>query len=168
MLAACIETFAGWHAMSIAAAIEPASLCNEILLDEKRHRRRAVINSLMHQILVILAACAGFGALAAGLMWPDKGWIAGIMGAVPSFASVLILRLHCVRSANWHNRKAHELEGVRYRLQFEGEDIVVASREVRAIKERLLSMWERTTANDELTDTSAHLTHRDAASPATP
>jgi hypothetical protein len=106
----------------------------------------------MHQLLVILAAFSGFGALAAGLLWPDKGWIAGILGAIPSLATVLILRLHCVKAANWHNRKAHEMEGLRYRLQFERDDIVTVSKDLRAINAKLIAQWEETTAGDELTN----------------
>jgi hypothetical protein len=90
----------------------------------KYHRIRGKFDAWLHQFLVILAALGGFGALTAGLLWPNKGWIAGTIGAVPSLAAVLSLQLHCVKATNWHNRVANEMESLRHRLQFEGDDIV--------------------------------------------
>jgi hypothetical protein len=100
-----------------------AQLIRELAISEKNHRWWASWDARWHQTLVIVAACAGFFALAAGLVWPDRGWIAGIIGAVPSLASLLIGQLHCVKAANWNTRKAQEAECMRYRLQYEGHDV---------------------------------------------
>ena len=129
-------------------------LIEELSKSEKYHRRRGTFDASLHQALVILSAVAGFVSFAAGLVWRDQGWIAGIIGAIPSLATVLALRLHCVKAANLHVRKAQELESLRYRLQFEGDDVAVVSKDFREISEKATSAWELATATDELTDSS--------------
>ena len=117
---------------------------------ESRHWRRAKFDASLHQTLVIVAACAGFGALALGFWKEIDPRIVGVIGAIPSLASVLALRLHCVKAANWHGRKAQAAESLRYKLEFEGHDVSSLSTELRTINEQLLREWEKVTTENPI------------------
>jgi hypothetical protein len=115
-----------------------------------RSRFKASFDSWLHQILVIVAVLAGFAAFAIGVRWPDQGRLAGIIGAIPSVAAILALRLHCVEAANWHRRMAQEVGGLVYRLDYEGDEVAVMSRDFRKINKELEAEWTRITSKDDL------------------
>jgi len=110
---------------------------------------------MLHHLLVITATLAGFAALAAGLYWKDLGWPAGILGAVPSLAAIFALRLHCVQAAKWQRRMADGIENLRYRLEFEEDNMTSVSRDLRLLKSEMLAQWEKVTAADETMDLSS-------------
>jgi hypothetical protein len=121
----------------------------------RQSRFRAAFDALLHQSLVILAGVAGFCALAAGLIWSDKAWIAGILGAVPSLSSVLARQLHCVRAANWHRRRSVKVDALQHRLEYElppeptSAQIAELSEQLRSIELELMNDWEAMTRSDE-------------------
>lgn len=130
-------------------------------------------DALAHQSLLIVAAVSGFVSLAVGLathngalIAPDNGaLIAGILGAVPSLASLLIRQLHCVKAANWHRRRAGEVDALRLRLDYElpkepsAEALAALSSELRNIQASLRAEWESVTNNDETTNLDPAFAH---------
>jgi hypothetical protein len=119
-------------------------------------QRRGRFDATLHQFLVILAAFAGFCSLAAGLIWHDKAWIAGVIGAIPSLSSVLMGKLHCLQAASWQRRRAIEVEALRRRLVYEHpetptrDQIAALSRELGTIEAKLTDRWEAATKTDDV------------------
>jgi hypothetical protein len=123
------------------------------LLDElnaaiRKNLRSNFLDRAMHQVLLVLAVLVGFIALAVGQIFPDAGRWAGMIGAVPSVAAILIHQLNCIKAQNWHARMADEMDGIKARLLYELppapslEEIAVLSRDLRNIKTMMTAKWE--------------------------
>jgi hypothetical protein len=116
------------------------------------HRRTGRFDSFVHQGLIIGAAFAGFVSLIVGLV-AKQPELAGIIGALPSIATILTQQLHCVKAQNWHARFATELAGIRTQLLYElkatasDADVAALAERKRTLEEKMTAEWEKVTTS---------------------
>jgi hypothetical protein len=85
----------------------------------RKHMLRSCVDSSLRNALVVASAFAGFASIFIGFYLPHLGWLAGCLGAIPTVAMLVIMNLHCIKAANWHERAKTWIEGLILRLQYE-------------------------------------------------
>ena len=82
---------------------------------ERRISKALGVCSLL--LMALALSCSG-GAVVAGFFF-SSGKIAGGLALLPPLIAFIVLNLRLDARKDWHSRKHHELEALRYRLHYQ-------------------------------------------------
>lgn len=119
-----------------------------------KHHWAAWIQGWSHHALILGAALAGFASLAIALLGGDAK-VAGLVGAIPSVATILSQQFRCVKARSWNERMETEIKGIISQLNYELQasptldDLASLSKQWRTLQTKMRGEWESVTSSQQ-------------------